>query len=183
VLKVKPLTWRHLLWLDIYQNAFLTSLTPDQLLQVNDIHLHVARFMWVLSPRWKPYSKFAHWRFNRLYKKTLYGRKNNTAEIVSAIHQFFEESIFDLKSESRGPQRKSYYSNATACAHALCHLYPSLSPDPTAPNAVIDLPLKIAGQLLRAHAKFENPKALLNNRTDVLEQNWLAELNENLKKN
>jgi hypothetical protein len=65
----------------------------------------------------------------------------------------------------------------------LCHLYPSLSPDPTAPNAVIDLPLKIAGQLLRAHAKFENPKALLNNRTDVLEQNWLAELNENLKKN
>lgn len=183
-LKVKPLTWRHLLWLDIYQSVFLWDLTPEQLIKVPDIHLHVARFMWVCSPKWKPFSKVARWIFFRRYRKTLYGKANNTEEIVKAIHKFVDDSLWDLKSDgSSGGSRKSYFSGAASVCHMLCEKYGSLSPDPKSMNAAIDLPLRIIGQLLRVSIKSENPKALLSNRTDELERQWLVELNKTFRKN
>jgi hypothetical protein len=183
-LKVKPLTWRHLLWLDIYQSPFLMDATPELLLTIPDIHLHVARFMWVCSPGWKPFSKVARWIYFRRYRKTLYGRKNNTVEIVRAIHKFVDDSLWDLKADSGGgARRKSYYNGAAAIVHALCEKYGALSPDPLAKNSALDVPVKIIGQLLRVQLRAENPKALMSNRTDALERDWLADLNKNLRKN
>ncbi len=181
-LKVKPLTWRHLLWLDIYNSAFLTSAPPEVLLQLPDIHLHIARFMWVLSPQWKPFSGFWRWVYFRRYRKTLYGRKNNTAEIVRAIHTFVTDSTWDLRADGGGHARKSYYSVAAAVVRVLCEKCPAISPNPGAPNAAIDLPVNIIGQILRAAARAQDPKALMSNRTDELERAWLAEQNKQLRR-
>lgn len=189
-LKVKPLTWRHLLWLDIYQSPFLYDAPADVLLLIPDIHLHIARFMWVLSPQWKPFSSLARRFFFWRYRKTLYGRKqmpgrgsSNTEEIVTAIVKFMDTSTWDLKSDSRGARRKSYYSAGAGIVHALCEKYGSVSPDPNAKNSALDVPVNIIGQLLRAHRRFENPKAQLSNRAEELERKWLAEYNEQLGKN
>lgn len=191
-LAVKPLAWRHLLWLDIYNSPFLLDAPADLLLQIPDIHLHVARFMWVLSPAWWPFRRQATGGWNYAARKklyymryawALYGRPNNTEEIVRAIVQFMDDSVYDMKSGSKGPRRKSYYSAAAGVVRALCKENGSLSPDPNAPNAAIDVSLKIVGQLFRASIRQADPKALLTNRTDDLERQWLEEYNRRLNRN
>ena len=182
-LSVKPLTWRHLLWLDIYNSPFLSGAAVETLLQIPDIHLHVARFMWVCSPKWNPFGKLARWLYFRRYRKTLYGKKNNTLEIVSAIHKFVDDSTWDLRADAGNSIRRGYYSPAAGIVEFLCGKFPALSPDPDSDKAAIDLPVKIIGQLLRAHIRGENPKALMSNRTDELERNWLAEVNRRNQSN
>lgn len=182
-LPVRPLTWRHLLWLDIYQSPFLLDCPAETLLGIPDLDLHIARFMWVLAPHWKPYGglrrKIHFWQ----YRRRLYRNDTKLAEITRAIHAFMEESLFDLKSNSSRGRRKSYYSPAAGMMHALCSTYGGLSPDPDSGRAAIDLPLKIVGQLLRARIRQEDPKALLDNRTDALERKHLEELNRKIRGN
>jgi hypothetical protein len=176
---VKPLTFRHVLWLDIYQNVFLSGAKPEQLLEFPEVHLHIARFMWTLSPHFSPFSTVRRWWHFRSYKKLSHKIKLDDA--VKSICKFMDDSTFDLRTDGAS-NGKSYYSAAAAVVHSLCSLY-HLNPFPNGENAAIDLPLKIAGQLLRVHIKSNNPKAGLNNRTDILEQHWLEELNRKLKEN
>ena len=185
-LPVKPLTWRHIQWLEIYQSPFLAQASPEQLSGLPDIHLHVARFMWVLSPQWRPYSRWRRALFFRRYRRRLYGRKTKVDEIVRTIHKFMSDSLWDLTSIARRGGR-NYFSSCASMVHLLCSKYGSLSPDPDAPNAAIDLPLNIAGQLVRAVISAELPpreaSVLLCNRTEQLERDWLAKKNEELKRN
>lgn len=197
-LPVRPLTFRHLLWLDIYQSVFLMKMDPAVLARLPDIHLHVARFMWVLSPGWRPYSRVRKWLFYRRYKRVLYGRRakmpgstsgkmpaatTNTERIVKEIAAFMDGSTWDLLADAGRNNRKSYFSGAAAIVNALCEAYGGLNPNPAGPNAAIDMPLRMVGQLLRARIRAENPKALMSNLTDKLEQDWLAEVNRQLKQN
>lgn len=182
-LKIKPLTQRHLGWLDIFESPFLFDAPVEILLQIPGIELHVARFMWVLSPHFRPYNKLARRVYFWWYKRILYGKKTTAETIVTAIVKFMNDSLFDLKSETRGPRRKSYASGTSGLVYALCEKCGGLSPDPNAPNAAIDLPLNIIGQLLRQRLLFENPKARLSNRSEEKERAWLAELNASLKRN
>lgn len=182
-LKVKPVTLRHLAWLDIYQSPFLIEAPAEVLLQIPEIHLHVARFMWVLSPRWRPHDRLARRLFFWRYKKTLYGKKVSAKEIVTAIVKFMNDSLYDLKSESRGPRRKSYASSTSGLVQLLCEKCGDLSPNPDAKNAAIDVQLNIVGQLLRQRLLMENPKAKLSNRAEETERAWLDGINANLKRN
>jgi len=202
-LKVKPLTFEHLQWLDIYQSPFLSAAPVEVLLTLPDIHLHVARFMWVLSPEWKPFNKLAQKIYFWRYRRTLYEKKSvvptfrkwlrcplpvaaksNTETIVTAIHQFMDDSTWDLRADGDRVARKSYYSQCAAVVRALCKATNgAVSPFPAAPNAAIRLPIRIVSQLLRATARSYDSKTPMSNRCDELERDWIAELNAQLKKN
>jgi hypothetical protein len=178
--KVKPLTYRHILWLTIYQNIFLASYTPDELMSFPEIHLHIARFIWVLSIGFKPFDTAEKDLFFEQYNKR--ATQIDTKKIITEILKFMDDSTFDLRISESSDLTASYCSPCASVVNALCSVYSGISPLPDAPNSALDLPLKIAGQLLRAHIKSNNPKTHFKNRTDVLEQQWLTDLNRELLK-
>jgi hypothetical protein len=180
---VRPLTWRHLLWLDIYNSPFLMDAKPEILAEIVGIELHIARFLWVTSPDWRPYGRLARKLHFLKYRWRMYRRGVKAVDVVTAIVKFMDDSLWDLKNDSPGHRRKSYYSTAAAVVHALCDKYGALSPHPYSPHAAIDVPLRIVGQLLRVRMRSDDPKALLSNRTDELEREWLRQENEKLKRN
>jgi hypothetical protein len=178
--KVKPLCYRHVLWLTIFQNIFLASFPPDELMTFPEIHLHIARFIWVLSPTFKPHDEASRNKFFADYN--VKKEAINTKEIVTAILQFMDDSTYDLRMSDGVVSTKTYCSPCASVVNALCSIYSGVSPFPDAPKSALDLPLKIAGQLLRAHIKANNPKASFRNRVDDLESDWLKELNKELLK-
>jgi hypothetical protein len=176
---VKPLCFRHILWLNVHANIFLAAFTPEELMTFPEIHLHVARFMWIFSPQFSPFDAKARESFFDGYNEK--AKAINALEVIKAILKFMDDSTFDLRMD--GPTSlKSHYSSCAGVVHALCSIYSGVSPFPNAPNSALDMPLQIAGQLLRVHIKGQNPKATLNNRADVLEQKWLEDLNRQLFK-
>ena len=177
---VKALSYRHVLWLTIFQNIFLASFTVEELMTFPEIHLHVARFMWILSPDFTPRDGAKRDAFFHDYNEK--SRQINAKAIIAEIIKFMDDSTYDLRMNDGSGSSKSYCSPCASVVHALCSIYSGVSPFPDAPNAAIDLPLKITGQLLRAHIKSNNPKASFTNRTDTMEANWLAELNRQLLK-
>ena len=182
-LTVLPLTPRHLNWLDIYASPFLYRISPEDLLQRPDIALHIARFLWVVSPQFSPFSSWRRKFFFLKYRRTLYGCKTMVDDAVKSIFKYIDEAFQDLKSGSGSVERKSYYSTAALLTHLLCERYGGLSPDPNAPNAAMDVPLKVSSQLFRAHRRINDPKAPLDNPTDQMERDWLIEYNKSLKRN
>ena len=171
--EVSPLTTRHVLWLSLVNSPFLTKLKPTALIKKPDIAADIARCLRILAPDFSPLAKAK--RFRR-YRHSVYGNKTGSLEMLQALTGYFDDAFMDSPGGYVG-YSKSYYSFAASIVHVLCSRY-HLTID-----QALDTPLKVVFQLMKVIRKSENPPALLSNRSEQLQSDWLDQRNRPLSRN
>lgn len=156
--KVRPMTARHLLWLWTMQSPFVCAapIGDDRA----EVVYHVKSFLMVVSrrdpaPRW--WSRLWRHRFDRRFKR-FENSEFSCSEVIAACREYVSDATQDAPSGKSG---KIYYSAAANIANWICHAYHC--PLGEGIKMALDLPLKIAFQLMRADLKYNDPKAILFN--------------------
>lgn len=180
--KVAPLTLRRLQWLTMIKSPFLMRLEPEVLATKPDIGSDIERFLWCVSPKFNAGDEKARKRFGKQKLK-------NHANVIKEICEYMDEAFLD-RGESDMSSR-SFYSAAAALVCFFHHNY-GLSIDvwdnswlrnlgrkfSGKPN-ILDIPLRIAFQLVKAHGKSVNPDATFLNRLSQPKiDDFMASLNK-----
>lgn len=176
-----PLTLRRLMWLQMVKSPFLTTATPEELLEKPNLATDIIGFFWITSPVFDPGNRRRRKQFDRTIEKSRLLQKP-AAEVVAEIKTYMAEAFMDAE---EGPQEKSFYSSAAGTTY-LCHKLFGLEIDvwengwlrrfwravTGKPNA-LDIPLKIIRQYVRAHRNSQNPTIFTNRLSDTKVREWL----------
>ena len=185
-LTIAPLTLRRVQWLTMIRSPFLLNLPAETLVEKPDIAADIGAFLWIVSPEFKVESKRAKARFFK--RKIPAVMKMNALKVIKEIREYVEEAFLD-SGKSEGEQR-NYYSTAAAVV-GFFHRNYGLQIDVwennwarniirklTGQPNILDVPLKIAFQLIRAHQKSVNPDTnFYNSLSQPKIDEWLAGLN------
>jgi hypothetical protein len=187
-LPVMPLTLRMVQWLGMVRSPFLSKLPADVLITKPDIAADIMMFFWIVSPSFKIGNERAKKRFYKTHGQIL---KCNAQKTVQEIIEYIEEAFLDSSENIKEGDQKNYYSTAASIV-GFFHRGYGLEIDvwensiwrnlirklTGRPNA-IDIPLKIAFQLIRAHQKHEHPEMTFHNKLSQPKIDaWLGELNK-----
>ena len=184
----EPLTLRKVLWLQLTKSPFLYSIPQSELCQKPGISDDILAFYWICSPEFEPTSKRARAKFDERIAPLL---KKDVGEVVKAIVEFLDESWMDA---GRGGDGRSFYS-AGASLTVFFSKHFGLPADVwensrwrnfirwlTGKPNPLDIPLKIAWQLMRAHRNSSDPTTFENRLTDAAISGWHREDNLRLKR-
>ena len=142
-LEVMPMSFRHLLWLELKRSPFIGHGQLKAKTLVEDL----AAFMKIVSP-FHPLSprRFNGWR-QRRYLQRVGKMKLDVA--IKDIRDYVSEAFMDAPSGgTSGDVRASYYSTGAAWVHRLAQEY-HLEANPNLYPSAIDLPLKVGFQMLK----------------------------------
>ena len=183
-----PLTLRMVQWLEMIKSPFLTRLPASVLVTKPDITNDVMIFLWIVSPSFKAGNEKAKKKF---YKTHGVAMELNALKTVEEIIEYLNESFLDSNESNKEGDQRSYYSTAASIVgffnrnfgleidvwenSYLRNLVRKLTGRPN----VMDVPLKIAFQLIRAHQKNENPQMTFHNKLSQPKIDaWLGDLNQ-----
>ena len=180
-----PLTVRRVLWLQLTKSPFLYDLTFKQLATHPNLANEVIHFYWVCSPEFKPGNPRARKKFLKRTAKALW--KKNLLRMTYKIQKYVAAAWLDA---GEGERKKSFYSSAAALTEFFAREY-GLPVDVwenspwrnfirrlTGQPNVLDVPLRIAWQLLRARRAAKQPDVVFTNRlSDPIVKNHLRQLN------
>ena len=184
-----PLTLRKLQWLTMVNSPFLMKLEPDGLIDKPGIAADLIVFVWICSDAFKPGDDRAKKRFLKKNRRIM---NLPAKQVIQEILDYVAEAFMDSGNEDKlsGDQR-SYYATAASFADFFHKNY-GLEMDlwenrwprrlmrllTGRPN-VMDIPLKVAFQLIRVHQKNKMPEITLTNRLSSPKiDEWLNTLNK-----
>ena len=185
-LPASPLTLRRVQFLTMVRSPLLAKLDVSVLMDKPGIAEYIMVFLWIVSPKFKPGNTRAKKKFFKTHGSVL---KMPAEAIIKEILEYVDEAFMDA-GESESEQR-NYYSTAAAIVGFFSRNY-GLQVDvwensfvrnlirkwSGQPN-VLDIPLKIAFQLIRVHQKSSNPEATFQNRLSQPQiDNWIASMNQ-----
>lgn len=187
-LPAAPLTLRRVQWLTFCRSPFLLKLDAEALMEKPDIAADIMLFLWIVSPQFQPGSERAR---NRFFVANRAVMKLDARKVIQDALDYVEEGFLD-GGENSGEESRSYYSTSAAIV-GFFHRHYGLQIDVwengwarnlvrklTGQPNVLDIPLRIAFQLIRVHQKHINPEAILHNRlTQPKVDEWLKTLNGN----
>lgn len=187
-LPAAPLTLRRVQWLTFCRSPFLLKLDADALLAKPAIAADILLFLWIVSPKFQAGNERARDRF---FKSNRAVMKLDARQVIQDALDYVEEAFLD-GGENQGEETRSYFSTAAAIV-GFFHRHYGLQIDVwenswarnlvrklTGQPNVLDIPLRIAFQLIRVHQKHINPEAILHNRlTQPKVDEWLKALNGN----
>ncbi len=173
-LEVAPLTFRHLLWLQ------LIELVPETL------PLAVAGFFKTIAPLAKP--SYMLTRFDEDLKKDLKKYMRDVGRLpvpaaLAAIREHVTDTFMDAPGGKDGAKGESYYSVGAALTHRLAKNYPVLNANPGQFPGALDVPIKAGFQLLKLIARDDAAAAgrtvpQFNGLTSSLKSRWLETQNQ-----
>lgn len=181
-----PLTLRRVQWLTFCRSPFLLKLDAEALEAKPDIAADTLLFLWIVSPEFKPGNLRARDRFFDRHRHVL---KLKALTVIQDALDYVQEAFLDAGDDTPDYSR-SYYSSAAAVV-GFFHRHYGLPIDvwdnswvrrlsrklSGQPNA-LDIPLRIAFQLIRVHQKHVNPEQTFFNRlSQPAIDRYLAELN------
>jgi hypothetical protein len=186
-IEVAPMTFRHLLWLQLVRSPFIGAGLPD----AETLHLAVAAFFKTLAPLEKP--SFMLTAFDRKLQVDLkrymesVGKLKASDETLKAINEFVNEAFIDSPGGADGAA-ESYYSVGAALTHQLCKNYSGLNPNPLIYPGAIDIPLKAGFQMLKLVKQEECSRAgrkciLFNGLSDRAKSRWMNSMNQHTEGN
>jgi len=175
---VAPMTFRHLLWLQMIRSPFIGASS----LQEDTAHLDVAAFFKTLAPGDRPSFMNTFTRITRIDANlkqfmAAVGKLKLPAAVVG-IRDFVQETFMDAPGGGESNEA-SYYSIGAALTHRLCAAYAGLNPNPMVYPGALDVPLKAGFQLIKCLKRDENPKAILfNGLSDKAKARWINQQNQ-----
>lgn len=157
---IEPMPFSRLTLLDLLGNAFVTG---GRFPEAADI----AQFFWVLSPHFSPEKTIAsRWHRWRLMRKI---RSINFIDAVEEITNFVEAMTIDIPSGD--PVGVPYISAPAQIIHVLSTAYG------WSWREIMDLPMPVISQQVRAIAKASDPKQIMfNSRSDRAKMKLLKEM-------
>jgi len=202
--EVKPLTAYHIRWLALVKSPFLVGAPLDALCEKPGILNDILNFLWIVSPMFKPGSltSKSNWRFRDTqrdkFNKAFSGiMSRKVDEVCQAILDYIEGTYIDADDSGTGGDDKSYFAFEVGIAHELNHHYGLpinfwenhkenwlqrlLGLNRNLPSP-IHVPLKIIFQLRKFRAKWEDPKAIVTNRSEHHLRDALTEINREQRK-
>jgi len=188
-LPAASLTLRRVQWLTMVRSPFLLKVGTSTLLDKPNLAADIILFLWIVSPKFEAGNERAKKRFYKSHGGVM---KQDAVKVVTEILEYVEEAFLDAAERDRTDDPRSYYSTAAGLV-GFFHQHYGLQVDVwenswarrmarllTGQPNVLDIPLKIAFQLIRVHQKSVNPEMLLHNRlTQPCVDKWLTELNRN----
>ena len=192
-LPVAALTLRRVQWLSMMQSPFLRTVPVAVLLEKPDIATDIIGFLWVVSPLFRAGDARRRQRFNKKYAAIL---KQPAEKVLTEIMEYVEEAFLDSGEKDLSGDQRSYYSSAASIV-GFFHRHYGLPLDCWQNDPVrnwyrritgqvnpLDLPLKLAFQLIRVHQRSVNPELKFTNRlSEPVIKNHFAELNKQFKRN
>lgn len=166
---VKPLTVRHLIYLQTVNSPFLLRAPMELFLELPGIANHMQRFMWIVSTGFNPTSSFRRELFYLFYRAFFV--RNPAPQAILEICEYINEAFADLI--KTGHPQSSYCSVAASCIDLLAHEYGWPL------EKCMDTPLKIIFQLsqcIRERNGKRPPK-----HSDRLLAEWLEGENRKLR--
>ncbi len=187
-LPAAALTLRRLQWLTLVKSPFLASLPADALLEKPNVAADIILFLWIVSPQFEAGNEKAKRKFYKTHGAVM---KADAKNLIQEILDYVDEAFLDSGYGGAGEQR-SYYSTAAALI-GFFHKNYGLQIDVwensrlrnffrriTGQPNVMDIPLKVAFQLIRVHQRQVNPEATFYNRLSQPKVDaWLNNLNRN----
>ena len=182
-ISVAPLTFRHLLWLQVIGSPFIGAGEAD----MDTLHLGVAGFFKTIAPLAKPSFMLTQFDAKEQADLKTFMRQVGVVKAPAAlqgIREYVEEAFLDAPASAGEAAGENYFSVGAALTHRLAKNYPSLNANPTVyPNAS-DVPLKAGFQLLKLITRDEAAEAgrnpvLFNALTSNLKSRWLETRNQN----
>ena len=185
-LPAQPLTLRKVQWLTMTKSPFLLRVTSDDLIYKPDLCNDIVTFLWIISPKFMPGNKRNKKQFNKKYLPLVLSLE--APLVVREILEYVDESFLDAG--EAGQDQRSYYCTAASLVgffhrnyglqidvwenHWARRIIRKLTGQPN----IMDIPLKIAFQLIRSHQQSESPGASFHNRLSQPKVDaWLTELN------
>jgi hypothetical protein len=163
--EVRPLTSRHILWLQLTRSPLLTG-APVELPMVPGI---IAQFLRIIINHENTKTQNSKLKTQNSFKlidsfiaKSIKGKK--LPELVMAIKGHLDEAFMDAPG---GKPSRAYYSRITPLVHFLC------SEENLTIEQALDTPLKVVFQLMKVCRQQNNPKCLLFNPSDNITAQWL----------
>jgi hypothetical protein len=185
-LPAAPLTLRRVQFLTMVKSPMLAKLDIPTLIDKPGIAEDIMAFLWIVSPKFEAGNARAKKKFFKTHGQVL---KMDAAKVIGEALEYVEEAFMDA-GDSDGEQR-NYYSTAAAVVGFFSRNY-GLQIDvwenspirrlirkwSGQPN-ILDIPLKIAFQLIRVHQKSNNPEATFQNRLSQPKvDEWIAGMNQ-----
>ena len=181
-ISVAPMTFRHLLWLQMIESPLIGAGEPD----VTTLHLAIAGFFKTLAPLDKP--SFMLTQFDLKQRKELKSfmrqvGKLKAPEALKSIREFVSETFMDAPGGGED-KTESYFSIGAALTHRLAKNYP-LNANPYIYPGALDVPLKAGFQLLKLIkaddcAEAGKKPVLFNGLSDAAKSRWLESENKGL---
>ena len=153
--EIRQMTPRDLLILDGVGNPLVVGGLPTP--------AHVAQFLWLLSPKFKPNSKGRQWIF------TAGIRRINYIAAVRDCRKYVADTFMD----SPGSSGESY-PYASWCAHMVANIALHFG---WTHEVVLSTPLKQLFQYLKCIRRHNDPKAPMHNPSDKCKGDYLRLLN------
>ena len=183
-ISVAPMTFRHLLWLQMIGSPFIGAGDPD----VTTLHLAMAGFFKTLAPLDKP--SFMLTEFDTRQRKELKTYMKSVGKLkapvaLAAVREFVSETFMDRPGGTED-RTESYFSIGAALTHRLAKNYPALNANPFIYPGALDVPLKAGFQLLKLiksddYATAGKKPILFNGWSDAAKTRWLE--SQNLEQN
>ena len=182
-----PLTLRMVQWLGMVRSPFLTKLPADVLITKENIAADIMIFLWIVSPSFKAGDEKAKKKFYKTHSSAM---ELSALKTIEEIIEYINEAFLDSGEPNKEGDQRSYYSTAASIVGFFNRNF-GLEIDvwensywrnivrklTGRPNAM-DVPLKIAFQLIRAHQKNENPQMIFHNKLSQPKIDaWLGNLN------
>ena len=165
---VAPMTFRHLLWLQIVRSPFIGASPPNSAM----LHLDVATFFKTVAP-FSPPSFMAKPPAAALRAFMAKVGRLKAPEALDGIRDFVNEAFMDAPGGGES-SNVSYFSIGAALTHRLCEHYSGLDPNPMNYPSAADMPLKAGFQLLKCLKKSERPDAIMfNGLSDQIKTRWI----------
>jgi hypothetical protein len=157
-LEVRPLTSRHVLWLQLARSPFLTNGQVEFEL----VPATIEQFLRIVITD-SIHAPADDKRIDKLLADKV--RSNGLVELVMGIKEYLDEAFIDAPTGKPG---RLYYSRVAPIASFLC--------ETTGQNIeqALSTPLKVAFQLMKVHRQKNIPKCILFNPSDNITSRWLA---------
>lgn len=188
-LPVAPLTLRRVQWLTLVRSPFLTRLTADVLLTKPDIADDIVLFLWIVSPGFEAGNDRAKKRFYKTHGEVMAAE---ALKVIQELLDYVAEAFLDAGCETLDDRNaRSYYAEAAGLVVFFHHNFGlqidvwensrwrNLVRKLTGQPNVLDIPLRLAFQLVRAHQRSKNPEVTFYNRLSQPKIDaWLTNLNQ-----
>jgi hypothetical protein len=190
-LPAAPLTLRKVQWLTMTCSPFLLRMDAAALLTKPDLAADIILFLWIVSPQFKAGDEKAKQKFYRATRPVM---EMEAVKVIQEILDYIDEAFLDSGEGDGDGDQRSYYATAAAIVgffHRSYHLqidvwengfWRNLVRRLTGQPNILDIPLKIAFQLIRVQQKSVNPEQKFTNRLSQPKIDaWLADLNQSRK--
>jgi hypothetical protein len=171
--ELAPLTLRRLQWLTMMRCPFLLNLPVANLLEKPNIAADLVSALWVCSPAFKAGAERARRRWLKRHPFLLQMAAEPT---MRELMTYLTEAFIDAGHPANSQDERNYYSSAAALT-GFFHQHYGLEIDLwengwarslvrylTGKPCILDVPLKLAFQLIRVQQKASNPEMTFYNR-------------------